>query len=77
MASSNLPVGSFVYLVVGESDFAFKRMEIAPFIAKTADVGVYSIVSERYACRVISKFNFHVGTKIVILRRCDVASFAA
>lgn len=49
MASYNIPIGSFVYIVVVESDFEVKNLEIAPFVLNTVDVGVYSMIFERYA----------------------------
>lgn len=67
MAFSDLQVGSFAYLVVGEGDFFVKRLEVAPFVSNTADASVHFVVSERYARRVISEFNFPVGIEIIIL----------
>lgn len=66
MASSDLPIRSFAYLVVGEGDFTVKRLKVAPFVSNTTHAGVRYVVSERYTHWVISEFNFPVGTKIVI-----------
>lgn len=74
MASSNILIGSFTYIVARVIDFEVKRLEKAPFDPNIANAGVYSMISEWYARRVISKFNFHVGIELVIPRYWDVAS---
>lgn len=67
MASSDISVGSFAYLTVGETDFLVKRLGVAPFDPNTADVGIHSCVFEIYAKKVIYGFNFSMGTKVVVL----------
>lgn len=74
MISSYILVDSFAYMTIRETDFLGKRLGVAPYDPNMADVGVHSFISERYAKKVISEFNFLVGIEIVIPRRRDVAS---
>lgn len=74
MISLDTSVGSFTYMTFGETDVLVKRLVVVPFDPNTADAGVHSTVNERYAKKVLSKFNFPVGTEIVIPRQRDMAS---
>lgn len=74
MSSFDVPIGSFAYSTAGNSDFQIKCLGIAPFDARTADAGVYPRITESYM-KVISSFNFPVGTEVVIPRRRDMSSF--
>lgn len=74
MSSSNVPIGSFVYLIVGETDFLIKRLEVTLFDPNTVNARIHSCISERYARKMVSSFNFSMGTEVVIPRRRDVAS---
>lgn len=74
MSCSEIPVGSFSYLTVGKTDILVKWLEVALFDPNTVDVGIHSYVSERYARKVISNFNFPTGTEVVISRCRNMAS---
>lgn len=74
MASSNIHVSSFAYIVVGETNFGVKHLEIAPFDPNTAYARVHFTISERYTCCVIYKFNLPIRNELAISRRRDVAS---
>lgn len=74
MSSFDLPIGSFAFLMVGKTGFLVKRLGVSPFDPNTADVGVHFTVSERYAKKVILKFNFPIRIGIAIPHCHDVAS---